>query len=420
VTGSPAGIGKRFHHIAKGESGVPWCGLGLSMESPVNSNSGKSSFLITLSLVLLTAAAFAADRRPTLIQHTGNPDQSGLEMLYASPISGFINTFPAIVIDPNTGGFSSFFDVPNDFACTGGVVTVAAQFLYVSLPPNCVQAGGQLAVYSLDPSSGEATPIAGSPFSFQGVISPQGLAATPNGDFLYLADSGQIDGFAVDGQSGVPTPVKGSPFASGNNTQLTVDPSGKVLYASNDNGSGSILAFAIESTGTLKKIAGSPFAIAAPTAIPTQPTGIVDTGKFVYTALFGSNGIATFSVNSKTGALTSVPGSPFPSGAGPAYLVVAGNFLYVVNEADGNVSGFSINPATGVLTPVPGSPFGSGGSTLVTDVSGQYLYLSRFDGILGYDINPETGALSPGEGSLDNDGALWMTVVQLPPPGDGR
>lgn len=385
----------------------------------MKSSSSKLSFFIALSL-LVASTAFAADHNSKSNPLAINPDQSGLEMLYASPISGFINTFPAIVIDPNTGGFSSFFDVPNDFACTGAVTTVAAEFLYVSLPTGCVSGAGQLYGYSIDASTGEATALPGSPFSFANVISPQGLAATPNGDFLYLADSGQIDAFAINGQTGVPTPVKGSPFASGNNPELTVDPSGKILYAANDNGPGSVLAFAIESTGALKKIPGSPFPIQAASMVATEPTGIVDSGSFVYTALYNTSGLAAFAINSKTGALTPVPGSPFPTGANPGYLALAGNFLYVVNEYDGNVSGFAINPTTGALTAVPGSPVGSGGSTVVTDVSGQYLYLSRFDGIEGYDIDQETGALSPGEGSLDNDGALWMTIVQLPPAGQDK
>jgi 6-phosphogluconolactonase len=386
----------------------------------VKTNSSKLSIFITVFLTFFTSVVFAADRTAVFTRNAAKPEQSGLEMMYAPPIAGFINTFPAIVIDPNTGGFSSFSDIPNMFACTGGVIAVDGQFLYVSAPPNCVQSGGQIFGYTLDPSTGEATPLPGSPFSFEGVISPQGLAATPNGDFLYLADTGQIDAFSIDSETGVPTPVKGSPFAAGNVPELTVDPSGKVLYAANDNGAGSVLAFAIGSTGALKRIAGSPFSINAPTAMPSEPTGIVDTGKFVYTALYGSNAVAAFSINSRTGALSSVPGSPFPTGNGPGYLALAGNFLYVVNENDGNVSGFLINSSTGALAPVPGSPFGSGGSTLATDVSGQYLYLSRFDGILGYDINLETGALSQGVGSLDNDGALWMTAVQLPPAGDQR
>jgi 6-phosphogluconolactonase len=162
-------------------------------------------------------------------------------------------------------------------------------------------------------------------------------------------------------------------------------------------------------------VSGSPFLIPALTTSPSQPAGIVDTGKFVYTALYGTNQIAAFSINGKTGALAHVPGSPFPAGTNPAYLTLAGNFLYAVNELDGSVSGYSINSTTGALTEVPGSPFESGGSTVTTDVSGQYLCLSKFDGIQGYNIDPVTGALTVGTGFHDNDGALWMTVVQLPP-----
>jgi hypothetical protein len=171
---------------------------------------------LVVSLVLLLPTAVFGANGQTATAHGTIPDQSGLEMLYAPPISDFINTFPALTIDPNTGGFTSFFNVPNNFACTGGAVTVNAQFLYVSLPANCLSTGGQLFGYSLDPTTGETTPIAGSPFSFPGVVSPQGLAAAPNGDFLYLADTNQIDAFTVDSATGVPTPIKGSPFPSGN------------------------------------------------------------------------------------------------------------------------------------------------------------------------------------------------------------
>jgi len=179
------------------------------------------------------------------------------------------------------------------------------------------------------------------------------------------------------------------------------------------------LAFTIGSTGALTPVPGSPFLTPIPptAAVFNQPVGIVDTGKFVYTALNGANQIAAYSVNGETGALTPVQGSPFSTGIAPAYVALAGNFLYVVDEEEGSVSAYSINPTTGALTAVPGSPFGSGGSTVTTDVSGQYLYLSRFDGIQGYNIDSATGALTPGAGFLDNDGRLWMTVVQLPPSG---
>src|SRR6202012_4268773 len=103
---------------------------------------------------------------------------------------------------------------------------------------------------------------------------------------------------------------------SGLNVQLVVDPSGKFLYASNDNDffgnnpTDSISAFTIEPSGALTPVPDSPFAIPGPGGGTSEPFGIVDTGSFVYAALL--NQVAAFSVDSTTGALAFVPGSPFP------------------------------------------------------------------------------------------------------------
>jgi hypothetical protein len=34
--------------------------------------------------------------------------------------------------------------------------------------------------------------------------------------------------------------------------------------------------------------------------------------------------------------------------------------------------------------------------------------------VQGYNIDRETGALTKGDGFHDNDGGLWLTVVELP------
>jgi 6-phosphogluconolactonase (cycloisomerase 2 family) len=156
----------------------------------------------------------------------------------------------------------------------------------------------------------------------------------------------------------------------------------------------------------------SPFAIPGPTGGISEPYGIVDTGSFVYAALL--NQVAAFSVDSATGALTSVPGSPFPAGNGANVFAVANNFLYVVNALDGTISGYSVNMSSGVLAPLPGSPFGSGGETLVADPLGKYLYLGTFKGIQSYNVDSATGALTSGSGIIGEDGACWLTTVQLP------
>jgi len=140
----------------------------------------------------------------------------------------------------------------------------------------------------------------------------------------------------------------------------------------------------------------------------------VDTGSFVYTALV-TNQVAAFSVNGATGALTPLPGSPFPAGNAPSFLAVANNFLYAQN-ADGSISGYSIDSNSGALAPLADSPFvGLNAGTLATDPSGKYLYLGTFKGIQGYNIDSATGALTLGLANFGEAGVLWLTTVQLPP-----
>ena len=194
-----------------------------------------------------------------------------------------------------------------------------------------------------------------------------------------------------------------------------MDPTGKFLYASNDNDPvDSISAFTIEPSGALTPVPNSPFAITGPTGGTSEPFGIVDTGSFVYTTL-STNQVAAFSVNSATGALTSVPGSPFAAGIIPSFLVVANNFLYVQHQ-DGSISGYSIDSSSGALTPLAASPFvGLNAGTLATDPSGKYLYLGTFDGVQGYNIDSTTGALTQGAANFgEGAGVLWLTTVQLP------
>ena len=57
----------------------------------------------------------------------------------------------------------------------------------------------------------------------------------------------------------------------------------------------------------------------------------------------------------------------------PAYAG-AQYFAYVANNGDNTVSGYSINPTTGALTAIPGSPFpsGSGPNSVAVSPTGQF------------------------------------------------
>jgi 6-phosphogluconolactonase len=65
-------------------------------------------------------------------------------------------------------------------------------------------------------------------------------------------------------------------------------------------------------------------------------------------------------IDPNTGALSAMSGSPFsvPGVAGMLTTDPAGKFLYVRNSGN-TIYGFTVDSTTGQLTPIPGSPFPS-------------------------------------------------------------
>jgi DNA-binding beta-propeller fold protein YncE len=80
----------------------------------------------------------------------------------------------------------------------------------------------------------------------------------------------------------------------------------------------------------------------------------------VYLAIFEY--VAAFAVDTATGSLTEIAGSPFATGGDTSQCVAVdptGKFAYVTNSGS-SVSAFSINSTTGALTAIAGSPFIAG------------------------------------------------------------
>jgi 6-phosphogluconolactonase (cycloisomerase 2 family) len=135
-------------------------------------------------------------------------------------------------------------------------------------------------------------------------------------------------------------------------------------------------------TGALSPVPGSPF----PTGTAPYGGAITPSQKFLYIAdnacpnliCTAPSTISGYTINPITGTLTPVPSSPFPAGMGPHSIAIvpSGQFLYVTNAKSSNISGYSINPGTGELTQIAGSPFSAGMTTqgIVVDPSGRFLY----------------------------------------------
>lgn len=121
------------------------------------------------------------------------------------------------------------------------------------------------------------------------------------------------------------------------------------------------------STGDLTEIAGSPFAAGTgPRGIAFSP--LVGGQLFVAVANRTSNTISMYTVNTSTGTLTAASGSPVAAGSSPygvtfSPLLGSNLFLAVTNNGDNTLSIFQVNTTTGALTAISGSPFSVGGTS---------------------------------------------------------
>ena len=234
--------------------------------------------------------------------------------------------------------------------------------------------------------------------------------------FVYTANGGSdnVSGFAGDASTGALSLVSGAPFAAGDINEnvpgvLTADAAGKFIFAGNAN-SKNISVFSINrATGVLTEVAGSPFASGASAAVRVHPSG-----KFLYAANFDQGSISVFGIDAATGALSAIAGSPFALDGLVMSLALhtSGNFAYATFAGSDGLLGiavFTINTQTGALTRVPHPSLELQAGNLTMDPTGKFLYSARnklfltfsagggSTGIWSLAINSTTGALTAGD-----------------------
>jgi 6-phosphogluconolactonase (cycloisomerase 2 family) len=306
-------------------------------------------------------------------------------------------------------------------AVSGGVASVRVvcttspgRFAYIAnLGSNNISA------YAVDASSGALTEIDGSPFTTL-ATSPIAVTADANGKFLYCASSRGIEIFAIDPMSGALTETSGSPVINPYLPySVTIDPTGQFAYTANISGgppnANGVWAYSINATtGWL-------------TSIGTLPAGsgpsdgaVLPSGKFLYITNSASDSISVFAINSTSGALTAISGSPFATGSSPWSVAItsSGNFAYVANRGANTISGYGIDPNTGALSAIAGSPFMGDGAPehVALDISGKFLYAtnSASSNISAYRIGATDGALSAVAGSPFTAGTSPAAVAIHP------
>ncbi|HET9837172.1 MAG TPA: MBG domain-containing protein [Candidatus Angelobacter sp.] len=293
---------------------------------------------------------------------------------------------------------------------------------------NYVYVNNQAAVntvsaYSVS-STGSLTQLPGSPFSTGGAganVVCYGLnriALSQADNLLFVANTGDrtISVFQINPANGALTPAAGSPFPSGltldscQGISLAPTPDGKFLMASSN---GQIQTFAIGAGGALSLLGTT-----ANCCSPSASMVISPNGQFL--AVSNETSVSMFLLNSATGALTPALGSPFPkTGSGTLSgldFSCAADRLYG-GEATGSpalLDAWTVDTTSGALSPIPGTPFSSAGND-------SNIVLYSPDNTLLFQSNQFTNSINPfqvnADGTLANVGKFGGTTQVHTPAG---
>ncbi len=397
----------------------------------------KHLWPLVCTLALLTIVCACGGGSSNVIPPPPNPD-----FLYALTLSGpppnLSFQLSNLKVDSSTGALGSLSTTTFGSQFVPGIaVDPNAKYLYASYPNPLANAIG---IFTIDPNTG--VPTQTSVFSLNVICpfclppsSPGELTLSPSGKFLYYASSELgggvaqgIGALAVDSAAGTLSVVTGSPFPADQAPFIVrVHPSGQFLYTENLDASGgnillqSLSAFSVDSsTGALAPVLGSPFV--PPVSATIGGLAIHPSGKFLYaTSGLEANGILAWNIDGTTGGLTVLTGSPFQVGV-PIHSAAfdpSGKFLYATAGPTGGILGFNVDPNSGALTPIPGSPFSSGSflADPTVEPSGRFLFAGDEPNhaIVRFSIDSATGALAAlGSPAPLSARPVSLTIVKVP------
>lgn len=336
-------------------------------------------------------------------------------------VSGFTVNPTSGVLTPIAGAGSPWATGTNPKSIA---VDPAVKFAYVAN-----NGSNNVSIFSIG-STGALTNI-GSASPVAAGSQPSAVAVDPLGRYVYVANgnaaASTISAYTMDSSTGQLTPIAGSPFsATGiSPASIAIDPTGKFVYVANFGSNtlpGSISIYSID-TGTTGGVPGALIAQGTITTTVDSPTSIVVTasaaGTFAYVANFGNDSVTSYSVNPSNGALTSTnPGIALSGGTAPTSVAAEpnGKFVYVTNlsmPSNGNVAAFGIQQAItngGALTALSGASAtstltGGGPYSVAADPSGKFIYAiqSTNNQIAAFTINATTGALTPITGLFETE-----------------
>jgi len=287
--------------------------------------------------------------------------------------------FCLLLLGVTTG--CDFFVSQND--CTD--CTTTGDYLYVANGNNTFLAGFGVS------TAGALSILTNSPYN--NGVAAQSLAITPTNSFLYVATTAGIFCYALNSNGAITVQNSGTAVASDVvATSMQVDSTGSYLLAAGIGIASAVQAIGIyqinTSTGLLTALTGSPLPLytgKATTATVVTPTGMLITpnNSYVYVSL-QSLGVQVLTLGTGGALSTGTTATflpPLSTSTTPADYGLASDptskFLFVA-EFNTGLRVFSIG-TNGTLNEVTGSPYptGTGPTGVVLDPTGSYVYVAN-------------------------------------------
>lgn len=256
------------------------------------------------------------------------------------------------------------------------------------------------------------------------VNSGNNLSVAANGTFVFGSGVVKGDTYSVTVATQPTNPTQTCTVYNGSGTVSTADvgnvlvtcvQSAELAYVANQT-AGTISGFIINTgTGALTGVTGSPFASGGttPVVIAIDPNGT-----YLYAVNNGSNDISVFQIDPITGFLTRLVIAVVTGNAPTSVAIHPNNqYMYVTNSADDTVTGYALS--NGSATAISGATYSVGVDPVDVkiDPTGNYLYVANYtDGtISAFTIDYTTGLLtaitgSPFTAGGSGSGALSISI----------
>jgi 6-phosphogluconolactonase len=263
--------------------------------------------------------------------------------------------------------------------------TTTGDYLYVANANNTFLAGFGVS------TAGALSILTNSPYN--NGVAAQSLAITPTNSFLYVATTAGIFCYALNSNGAITVQNSGTAVATDVvATSMQVDSTGSYLLAAGIGIASAVQAIGIyqinTSTGLLTALTGSPLPLytgKATTATVVTPTGMLITpnNSYVYVSL-QSLGVQVLTLGTGGALSTGTTATflpPLSTSTTPADYGLASDptskFLFVA-EFNTGLRVFSIG-TNGTLNEVTGSPYptGTGPTAVVLDPTGSYVYVAN-------------------------------------------